>query len=110
MNAELAITILLAFTTAVSAFVLVLAVKAINDINYLCEKLDRRIEFIKRLEKEHRVLSMAAEKPELPKRERTVFDDLSDALKEAVKTALKSTKVTVVDNDKPLDFPNDNKE
>ena len=106
MNAELIIAILLAFSTVITAVCLFLTVKTINDMNYLCEKLDRRIEFIKRLEKEHRELSKVTEiKKELPKAERTIFDDLADAIKEAIR----SPKVTVIDKDKPLDFPNDNK-
>ena len=101
MNAELAITILLAFTTAVSAFVLFLAVKVINDMNYLCEKLDRRIEFIKRLEKEHRELSKV--------------DDSKTALQDAIRNHIaeainRQRSLNVVDKDKPLDFPNDHKE
>lgn len=108
MNAELIIAILLAFTTATSAFVLFLAMKTINDMNYLCGRLDRRIDYIKKLEKEHRELS----RPQAGQNE--VTEALKNRIFESIRrieTEIeKARHINVVDKDKPLDFPNDHKE
>ena len=101
MNAELIIAILLAFTTATSAFVLFLAMKTINDMNYLCGRLDRRIDYIKKLEKEHRELV----------REEGAKTELQTAIRNHIAETLNRQRaLNVVDKDKPLDFPNDHKE
>ena len=93
---NLAIAIILAAVTVGLGVCIMFTVRIVNELNFFCERMDRRIEFMKKLEKENR-------------EKRTQNTEFVDGVrKEILKRLQEQRGINVVD--KPLDFPNDNKE
>lgn len=110
MNAELAITILLAVSVASTGLCLFLANLAIKELNEIINKMYRKVD---NLQHNEMLLMERIQKLETPKKQPTPIDSFSQRLKEAINQfteSLNKIQINVVDKDKPLDFPNDRKD
>lgn len=95
MTPDLMVHILEVVVIVGLAFIVVTACKTINDMNYLCDRLDRRIDFIKELEKKYR---------QIEERRIALTKEAAEGIKKAI------DKKTTLELVEPLDFPNDEKE
>lgn len=101
---DLAIHILLAGIIVASAFCLVMLVYIIREMNKLTERMDQKVQT---MVQNNIALFNKMRDLEREKREANPFREI---LMRAVKNAAeKANKVNVVDGEKPLDFPNDEK-
>lgn len=92
---NLAISIILASSVVGLGVCIVFTVRIVNELNFFCERMDRRIEFMKKLEKENR-------------ERRTQNTEFVDGVRKEILRRLQEQRgINVVD--KPLDFPNDEK-
>lgn len=101
MNIELIIRIVEAVSLLAIIFLALIVYYSIGQINYLCDRLDRRIDFIKKLEKEHR---------RIEEQKIALTRQAAEGIKKAID---KKTSLEIFDElvDEPLpDFPNDSKE
>lgn len=92
---NLAISIILASSVVGLGVCIVFTVRIVNELNFFCERMDRRIEFMKKLEKENR-------------ERRTQNTEFVDGVRKEILRRLQEQRgINVVD--KPLDFPNEDK-
>lgn len=101
MNPELIVHILEVIVIIGLGVIVVIAHSTICEMHYLCDRLDSRIDFIKRLEKEHR---------RIEEKKIALTKEAAEGIKKAIdrKTFLEIFDAMV---DDPLpDFPNDDKE
>jgi len=90
---NLAISIILASAVVGLGVCIVFTVRIVNELNFFCERMDRRIEFMKKLEKENR-------------EKRTQNTEFVDGVRKEILRRLQEQRgINVVD--KPLDFPNE---
>lgn len=95
MTIELLIHILEAVCIVGLGVIVVIAHMTITEMGYLCDRLDRRIDFIKDLEKKHRLIE---------EKRMQMTKEAAEGIKKAID---KKSMLELVD---PLDFPNDHME
>lgn len=107
---DLAIHILTAACMVGAGVALVFAYKLVYQLEVIIERMNRRIDAMKDYEETFTDLVKrleATQKKPLDERQRTIFSDVADALREGVRKALASPNITVEGIEPPLDFPND---
>ena len=103
---DLAIHILTGCTVAVLAFVLVVAMKIVTDMETVVIRLNKRVDHLKA--EEERLCDLVERLEATQKKEVETENLVRSAMHQRIVEALNGRKLTVVEP--PLDFPNDRKE